>query len=61
MYTKKGNIRKRKLFEQTLAERKKRKTEERAASHGVTLSCGEKCRLKCPSTFSFERQTHINK
>nr|CAI5832696.1 unnamed protein product [Callosobruchus analis] len=61
MHTTKGNIRKRKLFEQTLAERKKRKTEERAASHGVKLSCGEKCRLKCPSTFSFERQTHINK
>nr|CAI5821537.1 unnamed protein product [Callosobruchus analis] len=58
MYTKK---RKRKLFEQTLAERRKRKTEERAASHGVKLSCGEKYLLKCPSTFSFERQTHINK
>nr|CAH7747677.1 unnamed protein product [Callosobruchus chinensis] len=42
MYTKKGNIRKRKLFEQTLAERKKRKTEERAASHGVKLSCDTK-------------------
>lgn len=60
-YTKKGNLRKRKLFEETLVERKKRKIEERVALHDVKLPCNEKCRLKCPTIFDLERQTQINK
>lgn len=60
VYTKKGNPRKRRLFEEPLAQRKKHKLETRVSSHGVQLPCNEKCRLKCPSALNLERQTQIN-
>lgn len=61
MYTKNGNLRKRRFFEETLVERKKRKVEEKVALHNVKVPCNEKCRLKCPKTVDLERQTQINK
>lgn len=60
LYTKKGLPRKRKLFEESLSERKKQKVEEKAESHQVKLPCNPKCRLKCPQKLKFDRQEYIN-
>lgn len=59
-YTKRGTIRKRKIFEEPLTARKKRKFEEKATKHPVKPPCSEKCRRKCPKFIDMERQNQIN-
>lgn len=59
MYTKKGIIRKRKLFDAPLAERKKQKLQKKKKMHTVKLPC-TKCVKNCPKNIDAQRQNEIN-
>ncbi|VEN33902.1 unnamed protein product [Callosobruchus maculatus] len=58
LYTKTGKIRKRKIFEEPLVERKKQKIERYRRAHEVRKAC--KCKLSCSQKISYTRQKHIN-
>ncbi|KAF2878790.1 hypothetical protein ILUMI_27389 [Ignelater luminosus] len=58
-YTKKRDPRKRKLYETSLAERKKLKQTQKRDKHPVQLSC-DNCRFKCTTEISCERHEKIN-
>ncbi|VEN39228.1 unnamed protein product [Callosobruchus maculatus] len=58
LYTKTGKIRKRKIFEEPLVERKKQKIERYRRAHEVKKAC--KCKLSCSQKISYTRQKHIN-
>lgn len=59
VYTKKGIIRKRKMFEAPLVERKKQKLQEKKKMHTVKLPC-MKCIKNCPKKINVDRQEEIN-
>lgn len=60
-YTKEGKVRKRKKYHTSLQERKKQKTDETIAKHGVQETCRENCTKKCSQTIDISRQSAINK
>lgn len=60
IYTKKGQIRKRKIYETSVAERKEQKLQAVVNSHEVKTTCTN-CRLKCPQKINSNRQEAINK
>lgn len=60
MFTKKGLIRKRKLFEESPMERKKRRIQEKVEMCTVQLPCNNNCRIKCPQLIDLNRQQDIN-
>lgn len=57
-YTKAGNLRKRKIYDFPLSERKKQKLEKYIQDHNVKQSCH--CKLKCREKISVDRQNSIN-
>lgn len=62
IFTKKGTIRKRKCYETSVADRKKRKLEQEILNHSVKELCNvNTCALKCTTTIGIERQNDINK
>nr|CAI5849076.1 unnamed protein product [Callosobruchus analis] len=58
LYTKTGQLRKRKRFEEPLAERKKQKIESYRRAHEVKDPC--QCKLNCTQKISHTRQRDIN-
>lgn len=62
MYTKKGTIRKRRIFDTTTAERKKQKRSSIMSDHKIKKACNKNvCILKCSEKIKETRQTDINK
>lgn len=59
MYTKKGDKRKRRQFEQPLTERKRQKVEDYARKHYVKKAC--KCKMNCARKIKYTRQKDINR
>ncbi|KAG5858450.1 hypothetical protein JTB14_009918 [Gonioctena quinquepunctata] len=60
IYTKKGAIRKRKVFVETVKERLEKKYEAKVNAHKVKPPCSNSCRLKCSKKINFQRQQEIN-
>nr|CAI5862463.1 unnamed protein product [Callosobruchus analis] len=58
LYTRTGQLRKRKRFEEPLAERKKQKVESYRRAHEVKDPC--QCKLNCTQKISHTRQRDIN-
>lgn len=59
-YTNNGEVRKRKRFQQSVAERKKRKLEERIMKYTIKPSCKTTCKKKCTFSFIIDQQEVIN-
>ncbi|KAK9694961.1 hypothetical protein QE152_g33189 [Popillia japonica] len=59
-YTKEGTIRKRKLYDVPLSERKKQRLSRMIADHTIKNPCHRTCHLQCPSCISVERQKDMN-
>lgn len=60
-YTKKGEVRKRKLYTVSVNERKRQKLEKKRSKHHVQGKCTERCKRRCANMISTLRQEHINK
>lgn len=62
MYTKKGTIRKRKMFDTIASERKKQKRSSITSDHKIKEPCDKNvCILKCSQIINEHRQIDINK
>lgn len=62
MYTKKGTIRKRRIFDTATAERKKQKRSSITSDHKIKEPCNKNvCILKCSEIIKETRQIDINK
>lgn len=59
IYTKKGEKRKRRKFDDSLNERKKRKMVNKIKEHGVKKSCT--CKMNCAGKITYIRQMDLNK
>lgn len=59
LYTKEGNMRKRRKFDEPPIERKRQKTETYRRDHQIKKPC--KCALNCARKITYTRQKDINK
>ncbi|CAG9773557.1 unnamed protein product [Ceutorhynchus assimilis] len=60
LYTKTGQLRKRRRFSTSLQSRKKQKVEDKKNKHLLKDPCGDKCKKRCTKKISEEQRANIN-